>query len=350
MDKTIKRHLEKRGVAATKPPRGSVTFSERNPDFFKWFYESVMGFDSDEYRREFWREARRTGHTIGHVPYGIREYQRRRDTRLEGAAIAIELLAGGCALAIWLIRRIVDRHIQRLRRPSYYETERVRRIRLTEERRRINKRRTINPMPSREELLDAFRKAKNSPADMIRFGSLLEDLECYVDNSVYFKNGRLVGRRGGIRRHLEREVPELYARYKTVMKYKVLSKKFRQALGVEDPVSASSLLPKDENSMESKGDENSFRREVSRSGGMDGVRSEVEAEIDVVEAGRDGVREILEACEGTIVSLAAQLAIRIDPNYTPHASKSEYQRTLADAVSNKRKAATTMRRMRHRCV
>jgi hypothetical protein len=83
---------------------------------------------------------------------------------------------------------------------------------------------------------------------------------------------------------------------------------------------------------------------------MDGVRSEVDAEIDVVEAGRDGVREILEACEGTIVSLAAQLAIRIDPNYTPHASKSEYQRTLADAVSNKREAATTMRRMRHRCV
>ena len=378
MDKIIKRHLQKRGVAVTKPPRGSVTFSERNPDFFRWFYESVMGFDSDEYRREFWREARKTGHTIGHVPYGIREYQRRRDSRLEGAAIAIELLAGGCALAIWLIRRIVDRHIQRLRRPSYYETERARRIRLTEERRHINKRRTLNPMPVKEELLDAFRKAKNSPSDMIRFGSLLEDLECYVDNSVYFKDGRLVGRRGGIRRHLEREVPELYARYKTVMKYKVLSKKFRQALGVEDPISASSLLPKDANSTESKCDENSFRREIPRSDEMEVLRSEIEVgkagiqasaaaveasgagieDIEArmedlmsgIEARKDRARVILEACEGSIVSLAAQLALRIDPNYTPHASRPEYRRMLADAVSSKQGSTTAMHLMRHGCV
>ena len=94
MDRTIARHLAKRGMTPTKPRKEDLTFSERNPDFFRWFHESVMGFDSEEYRREFWREARRTGHTIGHVPYGLKEYHRRRDTRLEGFAIVLELLIG----------------------------------------------------------------------------------------------------------------------------------------------------------------------------------------------------------------------------------------------------------------
>ena len=327
MDRTIARHLAKRGMTPTKPPKGSITFSERNPDFFKWFYESVMGFDSEEYRREFWREARRTGHTIGHVPYGLKEYHRRRDTRLEGAAIVMELLVGESALAVWLIRRMVDRHIQRLRRPTYYETERARRLGLAEERRRIRRRRTVNAMPGREELLEAFRKAKDSPADMIRFGSLIEDLECYVDNTPYFKDGQLIGRRGGIRRHLEREIPELYARYKTVMRYKALSKRFRQAVGVSDPVPAASLLPEESSLERSREDENSLRNEFlgNYGEGMEKVnrRENVEKQKEKESVrGEFGtkkimVKEILEACEGSVVSLAAQLEIRINPNYTP---------------------------------
>ena len=161
-------------------------------------------------------------------------------------------------------------------------------------------------MPGNEELIEAFRKAKDSPASMIRFGSLIEDLECYVDNTPYFKNGQLVGRRGGIRRYLEREIPELYARYKTVMKYKALSKKFRQATGVADPVPAASLLPEENDQGRSRGNENSVRNEISRGDG-DGMEKQ----------GTKAAKEILEACEGTVVSLAAQLEIRINPNYTP---------------------------------
>ena len=322
MDRTIARHLAKRGMTPTKPPRTSLAFSERNPDFFKWFYESVMGFDSEEYRREFWREARRTGHTIGHVPYGLKEYHRRRDSRLEGAATILELLIGGSALAVWLIQRMVDRHIQRLRRPTYYETERARRLGLAEERRRIRRRRTVNAMPGREELLEAFRKAKDSPADMIRFGSLIEDLECYVDNTPYFKDGQLIGRRGGIRRHLEREIPELYARYKTVMRYKALSKRFRQAIGVADPVPAASLLPEEKDQERSRGDENSLRNEIAQGAG-DGVGlqgAKVAKEMPPTKeilAREILAREILGACEGSVVSLAAQLELRTNPNYTP---------------------------------
>jgi hypothetical protein len=366
MDKATVKHLAMRGKMPAKPIREDLTFSERNPNFFKWFHESVMGFDSEEYRREFWREARKTGHTIGHVPYGLRDYHRRRDYRLEGAAIVLELLIGGGALAVWLMRRMIDRHIQRMRRPSYYETERARRLGLAEERRRIRRRRTTNAMPSNEELLEAFGKAKDSVENMIRFGSLIEDLECYVDNTPYFKNGHLVGRRGGIRRYLEHEIPELYARYKTVMKYKALSRKFRQATGIADPIPAASLIPEKEEKELHRKNENSVRNELSRKN-EDGInqqeiqekqkkwekrerlerRERLREKLERVEkqekserrekstdlkkqagsenkTGKSDVsmanilaKEILEACEGSIISLAAQLEMRINPDYTP---------------------------------
>ena len=65
MDKATKRHLERRGVFDTAVREWERPFSERNRDFFAWFEETVMGFDSDEYRSRFWREARRTGPALG---------------------------------------------------------------------------------------------------------------------------------------------------------------------------------------------------------------------------------------------------------------------------------------------
>jgi hypothetical protein len=202
---------------------------------------------------------------------------------------------------------------------------------------------------------------------MIRFGSLIEDLECYVDNTPYFKDGQLIGRRGGIRRHLEREIPELHARYKTVMKYKALSRKFRQATGISDPVPASSILPEESTSERCACDENSVRREISGNygGGMaqgdwretaekqkesltEFARGELGAkkilakkilakEILVKEilakeilAKQILVKEILEACEGSTVSLAAQLELRTNPEYTPPIRTI---RTLGDSSS-----------------
>ena len=358
MDRNIARHLARRGMHSTKPQKKDLPFSVRNPDFFKWFEESVMGFDSDEYRREFWREARRTGHTIGEVPYGLKEYYRRRDSRFIGAAMAFELLLGGGALAVWLIRRMIDQHIQRLRRPTYYETERARRQALADERRRIRRRRTLNACPSRATLLEAFRGAKNSAEDMIRFGSLVEDLECYVDNTPYFADGCLVGRRGGIKRHLEREIPELYAHYKTVMRYKALSKKFRQAVGVGDPVPADMLLAENgespKNMSEARDFQNQARKDFNseRYSGKEG-RAEVNSSAEVDGANQDLrdfssdgkvvqqvaerfkvlAAEILAGCEGTVMSLAAQLEARLSPDYAPRImnEKSDYASRIVGA-------------------
>jgi hypothetical protein len=322
MDRNIAKHLAKRGVQPSCSSRGNLTFSERNPDFFKWFEESVMGFHSDEYHREFWREAYRKGHTIGHVPQTLRNRYRQYNPRMMGGVLFIELALAGSALAVWLIRREIDRHVQRLRRPTYYETERARRLELAEERRRIRRRRTLNAKPGAEMLLAAFRKAKDSVEDMIRFGSLVEDLECYVDNTPYFRDGRLVGRRGGIRRYLEREIPELYAHYKTVMKYKALSRKFRQAARVSDPVPASVLLPGIETNAEtSKNATEPLRQtvDVVEKAGNPTDSGCGEFSSDEILSARRVVKEILGACEGTAVSLSAQLALRLSPEYAPSA-------------------------------
>ena len=320
MDRNIAKHLAKRGVRPSCPSRKDLSFSERNPYFFKWFEESVMGFDSEEYHKEFWREAYRKGRTIGHVPQTMRNRYRQCNPRMMGGILFFELALAGSALAVWLIRREIDRHVQRLRRPTYYESERARRLELAEERRRIRRRRTLNEKPGTEMLLAAFRNAKDSVEDMIRFGSLIEDLECHVDNTPYFRDGRLVGRRGGIRRYLEREIPELYPHYKTVMKYKALSRKFRQAAGVSDPVPASVLLPEIE--ANAKTPQNTAEPLQKTMDTVEKVGNPPDSgcrefSSDEILLARKVARDMLDACEGTVVSLASQLALRLGPEYAP---------------------------------
>ena len=292
-----------------------------------------MGFASEEYRRRFWREAYRTGHTIGDKPYGADEFCRGR------GAIAAYFAMMGVSFFFWIARREIDRHLHRLRRPSYYETERRRRLALSEERRKFSRRRTLNEKPCMDAIRDALSRAHESVEDMVRLGSLMEDLECYVDNSPYFReDGSFAGRRGGIRRLLESEAPDLYAHYKTLMRYKALSKRFRQAVGVGDPIPASSVLPSAEAALPT-----SARNDVAGgceriyiglgSGGMPESGNAVPAagaaamreatDASGAAAMREArevfrrSRELISDCEKSVASLAAQLARRVDPDYTP---------------------------------
>ena len=335
MDKAVKKHLERRGRYDTSPRKDDIAFSERNSEFFKWFEESVMGFDSERYRREFRREARRSGYTVGHVPYGLAEYHRASQGRLRGSLTAY-FVAMGVSFFIWAVRREVDRHVHRLRRPTYYERERARRQALSEERRRVRQRRTLNPCPGMDEIREALAHACESVESMLRLGSLMEDLECYVDNSIYFaEDGSLKGRRGGVRRHLEKEAPDLYARYKTLMRYKGLAKRFRQATGVSDPIPAVALLsieteegnPKRMSDEEIKKVSSEHSREFTSEQYRARKRAHVLGMGEGVADGGMGpsreslrrARELISDCETSLVSLAAQLALRIDPNYAPHA-------------------------------
>ena len=149
-------------------------------------------------------------------------------------------------LARWLrvgATRYIDRAQSRLRRPLYYARERARREALAEERRRTGRRRTTNPCPTREEILDAWVHRRDSHAAAVRFGSMIHDLECYVDNSLLRDEaGEIVGRRGGVKAWLQMNIPALYVRYTTVMRYKAMAKKLRQVVGLADPVPAEAVL------------------------------------------------------------------------------------------------------------
>ena len=370
MDKQIKRHLDRRGVrlAHGRPAKGLLGMDGGVDAFLKWFYEGVMRFDSMEYRRRFWYEAYRNGHTIGHMPRTAVEFTdpRRHSYNTWLGNLAVLLVTMGASAVVWYLVRTLDAHIRRLRRPTYYEVERKRRMGLAEERRRIRRRTTTSPCPTRDMLRTAFEQARSSTAGMIRFGSMLEDLECYVDNSVVWseEEGRIVGRRGGIRQWLRENVPELSEHYKTVMKYKALAKKFRQAVGVSDPIPAAAVLPPDSSERDETGKEKGTRdireycSEQIRGGQTRKVKEPVKqvrgrpgnqdasgqghtitfpraaeevAQVPekVVWAPKDVARstekvsrtpeavarELLEACEGTVTSLAAQLELMVSAEF-----------------------------------
>ena len=146
------------------------------------------------------------------------------------------------------MKRGLLRDLRTIRRPFYYARETERRRKLAEERRKVKRRRTTAPMPTPEELLAAWNERKASREAMIRLGGMLHDLECYVDNCLRFdENGDVVGRNGGIRGWLKENLPELSPKYKTLMRYKALAVRLRQATDTKDPTPTSALLDEPHN-------------------------------------------------------------------------------------------------------
>ena len=150
------------------------------------------------------------------------------------------------ALAKWMrhdATKTIDRIRCRLRRPVYYASEKARRLALAEERRRIGGRRTTNPCPTKESILDAWIHRRDSHEAAVRFGSMIHDLECYVDNSLLRDEyGAIIGRNGGVKAWLYENIPALHLRYGTVMRYKAMAKKLKQITNLPDPVPAEAVL------------------------------------------------------------------------------------------------------------
>ena len=172
--------------------------------------------------------------------------------RREGTPLAdIVAFAGG---DVWLLQTLVrwlrlaaTQRIARLRhaanRPAYYARERARRQVLADARRSTARRKTENPCPTREQILEAWTKVRDSNEDLIRFGSLMEDLACHVDSSlVRDGNGEIVGRRGGVKAWLQENIPALYLRYTTVMQYKQAARRLKQVVGLADPIPAARVV------------------------------------------------------------------------------------------------------------
>ena len=141
------------------------------------------------------------------------------------------------------MRQELMRDLRAVRRPFYYARETERRRRLAEERRKIKRRSTTAPMPTPEDVMAAWASRKESREAMVRLGGVLQDLECYVDNCLRFDgSGNVVGRNGGIRGWIRENVPELFPKYKTLMRYKAMAVRLRQATGTKDPKPTSALL------------------------------------------------------------------------------------------------------------
>ncbi len=137
----------------------------------------------------------------------------------------------------------IQMELRRIQRPIYYAREKKRRQELAIERRKIRRRTTTAPMPTPEDVRAAWEARKESRERMILLGGMLHDLECYVDRRLFFDDaGNIVRRAGGIRGWLRENLPELSPHYKTLMRYKAMAIKLRQATGLHDPVPISALL------------------------------------------------------------------------------------------------------------
>ncbi len=143
------------------------------------------------------------------------------------------------------MKRELMRDLRRIRRPFYYAQEVERRRNLALARRKIKRRRTSAPMPTREDILKAWDERKDSREGMIILGGLIHDLECYVDNYLKInENGVVIGRNRGIRGWIENNIPELKDKYKTLMRYKALAVRLRQVTETKDPKPTAKILQK----------------------------------------------------------------------------------------------------------
>ena len=263
-------NVERRNALSAKygmAPDGTLENLADDACFIDWFGRTVLCVDDEAYRRAFWREVFTTGHTIGPLPRTWRSAVR----ELSGCPfyskgldiwLALFVVMGGI-FPFWFLARLLSRRINRWRRPSYYVRERERRHRLSDARRAIRIRRTVNPKPSLDEIRmalahvretatqtrthagDALRRGDSHVLAVLRLGALLEDLECYVDNHAYVTRGipGVRGRAPGIRGLFANEAPDLHEHYKYIMRCKSIAKKYRQACGCLDPVPVDALLP-----------------------------------------------------------------------------------------------------------
>ena len=242
--------------------------------------------------------------------------------------------------ALWFVPRLIAIALRKVRRPGYYEREKARRQALAHERLSTRRRTTLNPIPTPEALLAQFRRIRRNPREMLVFGSMLEDLEAYVDNSlVRDPDGTIVGRKGGIKQWLWENCAELGKRYHTVMRYKALAKRFKQAIDLEDPIPvAYALTAAAEAPCEDIADhvgggdmgesEDMQLRRGLKSCGAGGATQEAMRETGremkmqlrcgpkLVEAGSKA-KALLEECQDTKKDLDEMLAMLLEPERTP---------------------------------
>ena len=186
MRKDVAEKIRGSGRKLAEPPREPAPCDFAN--LVDGFLVHVLGLDTEEYRRAFWCEAYRNGHTIGHVPRTFNGFVKRNahtPEEMVSLLLGVFVLFGAYSGTVFLLNWIT-RLVRVLRRPTYYEQERVRRRALADRRHRIVPRRMLNPRPSYDAIRAALAAARTSPEAALRCGSLMMDLACFADASLRF--------------------------------------------------------------------------------------------------------------------------------------------------------------------
>ena len=138
------------------------------------------------------------------------------------------------------------------------------------------------------------------------------------------------------------------------MKYKALARRFRQAVGVSDPVPASAVLPpsRKEKGGEARrekgagirrgGDKVRDAREHSSERSCDGSEGSCAKEGEQEKAmavARERAGELLGRCEGTVASLVAQLELVLSPEYVEDGGDENTVRTKIAREEGRRRSS-----------
>jgi len=242
------------------------------------------------------------------------------------------------------------------RRPRYYAAENERRRALAAERRKIRARTTTNACPTSETILVAWNRRKDSHEAAIRFGSMMEDLECYLDNSLRRdENGIIVGRNPGIKGWLCDNIPEIYEKYTTAMRYKAAAKKLKQVVELPDPTPTDVVLPRDAAGQKDGAerdygaDETKGDRLGGAGGAVDGCVDGEVPELAVVRARAIWV-EIVEGIGQSATALMTRLDALTDPRRVENANMlARWREKYANEITARTKKRWWGRLMKAAC-
>ena len=162
-----------------------------------------------------------------------------------GGRTPLELAVDG-GIAAWTFVRRAHRLLAGPRRGGGGTADGRRSGRLWCERRKLCARSTLANRPTATDVRVAWAFARESHEGMLRLGGLLHDLECHLANGLEVihvgRRPKIVGRAGGVRGWIRQNCPELSGKYKTLMRYKALALRLRQAAEIADPVPTSAAL------------------------------------------------------------------------------------------------------------
>ena len=246
-------------------------------------------------------------------------------------------------MAAAFLRRTASRRIAAMQnkaaRSFHYEAEKLRRRAMAEERRRMSQRTTTSPCPTKEQVLEAWRHARDSKKALVRFGSMMQDLECYVDNSLRFDGaGRIIGRNSGVKGWLLENAPEMHAHYTTVIRYKAAAKKLRQIVGLKDPMPVAAVLVEGDHKPGSGKNEGRTGEDKSCNYGAEkfsaragGGKQETPA-VEIVRA-RAVYLEVMDGVPDVATRVMARIDALCDPERTDEAAmlrswREKYERAI----------------------